>query len=39
MINGTVRFWARVNGIPGGLIEDLRPLLLVNGETHERAPR
>jgi hypothetical protein len=29
----------RVNGIPGGLIEDLRPLLLVNGETHERAPR
>lgn len=29
----------RVNGIPDGLIEDLRPLLLVNGETHERAPR
>ena len=29
----------RVNGIPDGLIEDLRPLLLVNGETQERAPR
>lgn len=29
----------RVNAIPGGLIEDLRPFLLVNGETQERAPR
>ena len=29
----------RVNGIPGGLIEDLRPMLLVNGETQERARR
>ena len=29
----------RVNGISDGLIESLRPLLLVNGETHELAPR
>jgi len=29
----------RVKGIPGVLIEDLRPLLLVNGETQERARR
>ena len=29
----------RVNGISDGLIEGLRPLLLVNGETHERAAR
>ena len=29
----------RINGIPDELIEDLRPLLLVNGETQERAPR
>jgi len=29
----------RVNGISDGMIEDLRPLLLVNGETQERAQR
>jgi DNA uptake protein ComE-like DNA-binding protein len=29
----------RVRGIPDGVIEDLRPLLLVNGETQERAPK
>jgi competence ComEA-like helix-hairpin-helix protein len=29
----------RANGIPDELIEDLRPLLLVNGETQERARR
>ena len=29
----------RVNGIPAGLIEDLRPFLLVNGETQERAQK
>lgn len=29
----------RVNGIPDGLMDDLRPLLLVKGETQERAPR
>lgn len=29
----------RVSAISGGLIEDLRPFLLVNGETQERAPR
>jgi competence protein ComEA len=28
----------RIKSIPGNVIEDLRPLVLVNGET-ERAPR
>lgn len=29
----------RVNTIPDKVIEDLRPFLLVNGETQERAPK
>ena len=29
----------RVNGISDGLVEDLRPFVLVNGETQERGPR
>ena len=29
----------RIKSIPGNVIEDLRPLVLVNGETQERAPR
>ena len=29
----------RIKSIPGHVIEDLRPLVLVNGETQERAPR
>ena len=29
----------RIKSIPGNVIEDLRPLLLVNGETQERARR
>lgn len=29
----------RIKSIPANVIEDLRPLLLVNGETQERAPR
>jgi hypothetical protein len=28
-----------IAAIPSGLIEDLRPLLLVNGKTRERAPK
>jgi len=29
----------RIKSIPGNVIEDLRPLVLVNGETQERARR